>query len=134
MTSINECRLPRAYAASACNKPAQNLTNAGYPTLCKGRFDVGDDENHDAIEEPTSRNTLEILSRLVKMEVGAIKIEGCQRNPAYVAPATQTWREAMDPCYLNLNLYAPKPAWRTSLDKPTQGQQHTLGAYHRPWK
>ncbi|MBP6718985.1 MAG: U32 family peptidase, partial [Rhodoferax sp.] len=32
--------------------------NAGYPTLCKGRFDVGDDHNYYAIEEPTSLNTL----------------------------------------------------------------------------
>src|SRR3989344_581965 len=49
--------------------------NAGYPTLCKGRFDVGDDENYYAIEEPTSLNTLELLPQLLKMGVRAIKIE-----------------------------------------------------------
>ena len=53
--------------------------NAGYPTLCKGRFDVGDDENYYAIEEPTSLNTLELLPQLLKMGVRAIKIEGRQR-------------------------------------------------------
>ncbi len=26
--------------------------NAGYPTLCKGRFDVGDEKNYYAIEDP----------------------------------------------------------------------------------
>ncbi|OGB37712.1 MAG: protease, partial [Burkholderiales bacterium RIFCSPHIGHO2_12_FULL_67_38] len=32
--------------------------SAGYPTLCKGRFDVEDDTSYYAIEEPTSLNTL----------------------------------------------------------------------------
>ncbi len=108
--------------------------NAGYPTLCKGRFDVGDDENYYAIEEPTSLNTLELLPQLMKMGVRAIKIEGRQRSPAYVAQVTKTWREAIDHCTANPHRYAPKPAWMASLDKVAEGQQHTLGAYHRPWK
>ena len=108
--------------------------NAGNPTLCKGRFDVGDDENYYAIEEPTSLNTLELLPQLMKMGVRAIKIEGRQRSPAYVAQVTKVWREAIDHCISNPHRYAPKPAWMASLDKVAEGQQHTLGAYHRPWK
>ena len=108
--------------------------NAGYPTLCKGRFDVGDDHNYYAIEEPTSLNTLELLPQLLKMGVRAIKIEGRQRSPAYVAQVTKVWREAIDHCMDNPHRYAPKPAWMNSLDKVAEGQQHTLGAYHRPWK
>ncbi|MFZ2296568.1 MAG: peptidase U32 family protein [Polaromonas sp.] len=108
--------------------------NAGYPTLCKGRFDVGDDENYYAIEEPTSLNTLELLPQLMKMGVRAIKIEGRQRSPAYVAQVTKVWREAIDHCLTNPHRYAPKPVWMASLDKVAEGQQHTLGAYHRPWK
>ncbi|QDL38148.1 ubiquinone anaerobic biosynthesis protein UbiU [Rhodoferax sediminis] len=108
--------------------------NAGYPTLCKGRFDVGDDENYYAIEEPTSLNTLELLPQLLKMGVRAIKIEGRQRSPAYVAQVTQVWREAIDACTGNPHRYAPKAAWMASLDQVAEGQQHTLGAYHRPWK
>ena len=108
--------------------------NAGYPTLCKGRFDVGEEENYYAIEEPTSLNTLELLPQLMKMGVRALKIEGRQRSPAYVAQVTKTWREAIDHCSANLHRYAPKPAWMSSLDKLAEGQQHTLGAYHRPWK
>lgn len=72
--------------------------NAGYPTLCKGRFDVGDEENYYAIEEPTSLNTLELLPQLAKIGVRAIKIEGRQRSPAYVADVTRVWREAIDQC------------------------------------
>jgi O2-independent ubiquinone biosynthesis protein UbiU len=108
--------------------------NAGYPTLCKGRFDVGDDKNYYAIEEPTSLNTLELLPQLMKMGVRAIKIEGRQRSPAYVAQVTKVWREAIDHCVANPHRYAPKPAWMASLDKVAEGQQHTLGAYHRSWK
>ena len=108
--------------------------NAGYPTLCKGRFDVGDDKNYYAIEEPTSLNTLELLPQLMKMGVRAIKIEGRQRSPAYVAQVTKVWREAIDNCRDNPHRYSAKPVWMSGLDKVAEGQQHTLGAYHRPWK
>jgi collagenase-like PrtC family protease len=108
--------------------------NAGYPTLCKGRFDVGEEKNYYAIEEPTSLNTLSLLPELMRIGVRAIKIEGRQRSPAYVAQVTKVWREAIDSCRAKPQLYAAKPAWMSSLDKVAEGQQHTLGAYHRPWK
>ncbi len=108
--------------------------NAGYPTLCKGRFDVGDETNYYAIEEPTSLNTLALLPQLMKMGIRAIKIEGRQRSPAYVAQVTRVWREAIDSCRDNPHRYSAKPAWMSDLDKVAEGQQHTLGAYHRPWK
>ncbi|NMM27115.1 MAG: U32 family peptidase [Glaciimonas sp.] len=107
--------------------------NAGYPTLCKGRFDVRG-ENYYAIEEPTSLNTLELLPQLMRMGVSAIKIEGRQRSPAYTAQVTKVWRAAIDSCRENLQRYSVKPVWMTDLDKVAEGQQHTLGAYHRPWK
>jgi putative protease len=108
--------------------------NAGYPTLCKGRFDVGDEANYYAIEEPTSLNTLELLPQLCKMGVRAIKIEGRQRSPAYVAQVTRVWRQAIDHCQANAHRYAPKSDWLRDLDAVAEGQQHTLGAYHRSWK
>lgn len=106
---------------------------AGYPTLCKGRFDVNG-ETYYAIEEPTSLNTLELLPELARIGVRAIKIEGRQRSPAYVAQVTRVWREAIDHCADNPHRYTPKPAWMAGLDAVAEGQQHTLGAYHRPWK
>jgi putative protease len=108
--------------------------SAGYPTLCKGRFDVGDDKSYYAIEEPTSLNTLELLPELMKIGVSAIKIEGRQRSPAYVAQVTKVWRDAIDHCRLNPSGYSPKKVWMSQLDEVAEGQQHTLGAYHRPWK
>ncbi|MGZ3242114.1 MAG: ubiquinone anaerobic biosynthesis protein UbiU, partial [Burkholderiaceae bacterium] len=107
--------------------------NASYPTLCKGRFDVGD-ENYYAIEEPTSLNTLELLPQLLKMGIRAIKIEGRQRSPAYVGQVTRVWRDAIDQCVDNVQRYSVKPAWTSELNKVAEGQQHTLGAYHRSWK
>jgi O2-independent ubiquinone biosynthesis protein UbiU len=108
--------------------------SAGYPTLCKGRFDVAGEESYYAIEEPTSLNTLALLPQLMKIGVRAIKIEGRQRSPAYVAQVTRVWREAIVNCVAHPHRYAPKPDWMASLDKVAEGQQHTLGAYHRPWK
>ncbi len=107
--------------------------NAGYPTLCKGRFDVAA-ENYYALEEPTSLNTLELLPRLMQMGVRAIKIEGRQRSPAYVAQVTRVWRDAIDQCRASQQRYSVKPGWMAELNKLAEGQQHTLGAYHRPWK
>ena len=48
--------------------------------------------------------------------------------------ATPVWREAIDHCLSQPQHYAPKGAWTSALDQVAEGQQHTLGAYHRPWK
>ena len=107
--------------------------NAGYPTLCKGRFDV-EGETYYAIEEPASLNTLELLPELMRMGVAAIKIEGRQRSPAYVGQVTKVWRQAIDSCVRDAATFAVKPAWTAELSKVSEGQQQTLGAYYRPWK
>ena len=107
--------------------------NAGYPTLCKGRFDV-QGETYYAIEEPASLNTLELLPELMRMGIAAIKIEGRQRSPAYVEQVTKVWRQAIDNCLRDKSTFAVKPAWMTELGKVSEGQQQTLGAYYRPWK
>ena len=107
---------------------------AGYPTLCKGRFDVGGDRAFYAIEEPASLNALDLLPELVRMGVRAVKIEGRQRSPAYVAQVTRVWREAIDQCLALGHRYAVKTGWLAGLDTLAEGQQHTLGAYHRSWK
>ncbi|SFF63084.1 putative protease [Duganella sp. CF458] len=107
--------------------------NASYPTLCKGRFEVAG-ETYYAIEEPASLNTMELLPQLVQMGVKAIKIEGRQRSPAYVAQVTQAWRSAIDACGDGKRRFAVHPSWSAALDRVAEGQQHTLGAYHRKWK
>jgi len=106
---------------------------AGYPTLCKGRFAV-DDETYYAIEEPTSLNTLELLPQMMEIGVRAIKIEGRQRSPIYVAQVTKVWRAAINACRRDPAHFTPLPAWMAELNKVSEGQSHTLGAYYRPWK
>ncbi|MCB1911627.1 MAG: U32 family peptidase [Zoogloeaceae bacterium] len=106
---------------------------AGYPTLCKGRFEVNG-ETYYAIEEPTSLNTLELLPTLLKAGVRAIKIEGRQRSPAYVAQVTAVWRAAIDRAIRDADDFRVDGAWMAELNKVSEGQAHTLGAYYRPWK
>ena len=107
--------------------------NAGYPTLCKGRFEVSG-ETYYAIEEPASLNTLELIPSMLHMGISAIKIEGRQRSPVYVEQVTRVWRAAIDSAMRNTENYAVDTAWMMQLNKLAEGQQNTLGAYHRPWK
>jgi collagenase-like PrtC family protease len=107
----------------------------GYPTLCKGRFVVGDGNGQRdyAIEEPTSLNTLAIMPQLIEAGVSAIKIEGRQRSPSYVADVTRLWRAAIDQAASGAR-WSMQPAWSAGLARWAEGQQQTLGAYDRPWR
>jgi len=107
--------------------------NAGYPTVCKGRYQAAG-HTYYAMEEPTSLNTLDLLPRLQAAGVKAIKIEGRQRSPAYVRLVTQVWRAALDACQASPDTYSPKADWMSALGSVSEGQQTTLGAYHRTWQ
>lgn len=105
---------------------------AGYPTVCKGRFETGGNVYH-AFEEPASLNTLELLPDLAALGIAAIKLEGRQRSPAYIAQVTATWRAAIDA----LERHGSLPGldrWQRTLAQLSEGSQTTLGAYHRPWQ
>ncbi|MFN2350210.1 MAG: U32 family peptidase, partial [Thioalkalivibrio sp.] len=107
--------------------------HAGYPTLCKGRFRVGD-QTYYAIEEPTSLNTLALLPQLLAAGVAAVKIEGRQRSPVYVGEVTRVWRAAIDACRADPAGFVPQDDWLRALGKVSEGSQTTLGALHRPWQ
>jgi len=106
--------------------------NAAYPTICKGRYTAGE-ETYYAIEEPASLNAMELLPDLHRIGIAAIKIEGRQRSPSYVAAVTRVWRNALD-AYFASGAHQPQPEWTATLRDVSEGQCHTLGAYHRPWK
>ena len=106
---------------------------AGYPTLCKGRFEVSG-ETYYAMEEPTSLNVLEILPEIARIGVAAIKVEGRQRSPAYVAQVTRVLRAALDELARDMAGFQVKSAWQAELGKVSEGSQVTLGAYNRPWR
>lgn len=107
--------------------------NAGYPTLCKGRFSVGADTYH-ALEEPTSLNTLDLLPQLYAEGISSLKIEGRQRSPAYVAQITKVWRAAIDAVMTAPDHFSVQANWQHVLASLSEGSQTTLGAYHRQWK
>ena len=106
---------------------------AGYPTLCKGRFQVEGRTLH-ALEEPTSLNTLPLLPDLYQAGIKAIKLEGRQRSPAYIESVVSTWRAAIDDFLSQPSQYQIKPQWNQTLASNAEGSQTTLGAYSRPWQ
>lgn len=113
-------------------KPGES---AGYPVICKGRYQVGDGKDtFYAIEEPTSLSTLDILPDLYRIGIKAIKLEGRQRSPAYVAKATEVMRAAIDACHANPDTFKPKPDWAAALAGMSEGRTQTLGALHRAWQ
>jgi putative protease len=105
---------------------------AGYPTLCKGRFEVEGEIDY-ALEEPASLNVLPMLDQVVRAGVAAIKVEGRQRSPAYVARVTRTLRAAIDAACAP-GRYSPRPEWLAALAEVSEGQSVTLGAYSKPWR
>ncbi len=106
---------------------------AGYPTLCKGRFEVAGETYH-AIEEPTSLNTLELLPELRDLGISAVKIEGRQRSPAYVSKVASIWRQALNRLAAEPERFHPEAAWMSGLAELSEGAITTLGAYERRWK
>ncbi|WP_375055523.1 peptidase U32 family protein [Zobellella sp. DQSA1] len=106
---------------------------AGYPTLCKGRFEV-DGQRFHTLEEPTSLNTLSLIPDLARLGVRSVKIEGRQRSPAYVTQVTRVWRQALDSYFNAPEHYEVQEPWQRQLDGVSEGSQSTLGAYHRKWQ
>lgn len=105
----------------------------GYPTICKGRYLVNERIEH-ALEEPVSLNTLDLLARLYTGGIEAIKLEGRQRSPAYIAQVTGVWRKAIDAVQQDPENFRPLPAWQATLAAVSEGAQTTLGAYSRSWQ
>ncbi len=107
--------------------------SAGYPVLCKGRYQVNGELGY-AIEEPTSLSVLGILPELIRIGVSAIKVEGRQRSPAYVAQVTKVLRQALDSAEKSPDSYLPRSEWVAQLDRVSEGSTHTLGALDRAWQ
>lgn len=100
---------------------------AGYPTLCKGRF-VANGRTSYLFEEPTSLDALALIPELLAAGVRALKIEGRQRGRAYVAKVVETFRAALDAARRG---ESPQPAGLKGL---AEGGRGTAGAYRRSWR
>jgi putative protease len=98
--------------------------NAGYPTVCKGRYrcDVKSN-NYYAFEEPVSLNLSALLPDLIRAGVTAFKIEGRQRSRAYVKTVVSAFRKAVD------DTLAGREPSLASLAALTEGHKETQGAF-----
>ncbi len=70
--------------------------SAGYPTICKGRYNVKHRNGYYAFEEPISLNLTYLLPDLIKAGVSALKIEGRQRSKSYIREVVSSFRKAVD--------------------------------------
>lgn len=97
---------------------------AGYPTICKGRYCTATrGEPFYAFEEPVSLNLMEMLPALAEVGVDALKIEGRQRSRAYVGHVVGSFRKAIDAVAQG---QAPDLVNLLAL---TEGQKQTQGAF-----
>lgn len=102
---------------------------AGYPTLCKGRFEVGGALSY-LFEDPVSLNAIGLLTDLRKAGVTAVKVEGRQRGKAYVARVAATFRKAID----LLERGGDPSALSAELTHLAEGGRETAGAYRKTWR
>ncbi len=100
---------------------------AGYPTLCKGRFEANGAVTH-LFEGPVSLNAVELLPRLASVGVTAFKIEGRQRGRAYISTVVRAFRRALD------TIAAGGKVDFSELAALTEGQRETVGAYKKAWR
>jgi O2-independent ubiquinone biosynthesis protein UbiU len=100
---------------------------AGYPTLCKGRFEALGRASY-LFEEPTSLNVLDILPELTAAGVSALKIEGRQRGRAYVSRVVSAFRRAVDAAA------GGEAVAVGELEGLAEGQRDTAGAYDKTWR
>ena len=100
---------------------------AGYPTLCKGRFRA-DGFTSYLFEEPTSLNVLGMLPELMDAGVSALKIEGRQRGKAYVSEVVTAFRRAVDTAANGDQVETD------SLMALSEGGRKTAGAYDKEWR
>ena len=104
--------------------------NAGYPTICKGRYLThARQEGYYAFEEPISLNLSSLLPELVKAGVSALKIEGRQRSRAYVHAVVAAYRKAID------TIMAGQAIEIDDLLALTEGHKETQGAFKsKTWR
>lgn len=103
--------------------------NAGYPTICKGRYNTDHKQAYYAFEEPISLNLTKLLPDLMRAGVTALKIEGRQRSRAYVKAVVAAYRQAVD-AYM-----AGKTPDIDDLLALTEGHKETQGAFEsKKWR
>lgn len=103
---------------------------AGYPTICKGRYVTSNHpEPYYAFEEPISLNLSSLLPDLIAAGVSALKIEGRQRSRSYVQSVVGAYRRALD------DIVAGRQFDLSGLISLTEGGKETQGAFRtKKWR
>jgi putative protease len=78
--------------------------------LCKARYSLNGGLDFQ-LNNFVYLNVLDILPELIKAGIGALKIEGRQRNASYVRDTTSIFREAIDLYYRSPQGYKGRAAW-----------------------
>src|SRR5690606_6269454 len=102
---------------------------AGYPTICKGRFEARGEASY-LFEEPVSLNAMALLQALRAAGVSAVKVEGRQRGKAYVSRVAAAFRAAIDA----LDQDADTGPHEKLLSDLAEGRRETAGAYRKQWR
>ncbi len=103
--------------------------SAGYPVICKGRYNSEHKTEYYAFEEPVSLNLTRLLPDLIKAGVTALKIEGRQRSRAYIRNVVSAFRQTVD-AYA-----AGEDPDITDLLALTEGHRQNEGAFRsKTWK
>ncbi len=104
--------------------------NAGYPTICKGRYCTkARSEPYYAFEEPVSLNLTSLLPEMIDAGVTALKIEGRQRSRSYVKSVVSSFAAAID------DYMAGREPALSDLLALTEGHKETHGAFgSKKWR
>ncbi|WP_026381389.1 ubiquinone anaerobic biosynthesis protein UbiU [Afifella pfennigii] len=100
---------------------------APYPTLCKGCFSAGEYRGH-VFEDPVSLDAATLIAEFAKAGVTALKIEGRQRSRSYTQAVVRSFRKAVEAEAAGL------PIMANELQRLTEGQTTTAGAYAKTWR
>ncbi|PIO99313.1 ubiquinone anaerobic biosynthesis protein UbiU [Pleomorphomonas carboxyditropha] len=102
---------------------------AGYPTLCKGRFMAGGKTSY-LFEDPVSLNAASLIAALAKAGITALKIEGRQRGKGYVTEVVRTFRAAVEA----IDAGGTEVEVGRLLAGLVEGGRQTSGAYKKAWR
>jgi len=106
---------------------------AGYPTVCKGRYLAGDADAAYVFEEPECLNAAPHIGALRQAGISAFKIEGRQRGRYYVTEVVSAFRELIDAEARGESVLRHAGAMER-LRRLAEGGEETSGAYRRGWR
>ncbi len=110
----------------------QDGENAGYPTLCKGRYRLMASAITRWRSPPASTPGTVAGIDGRQYRLGENRRPSAQ--PGLRDPVAKVWRRAIDRCKADPQNFVPQSARMETPGAMSEGTQTTLGAYHRKWQ